>query len=77
MQAWNWAVSQCTKPEDAPKAQVDVKMKDICPECVDGQCPLPSKADRAAAKAEGEDEASVRQRKPSGSADPTAAATDQ
>ncbi len=44
MQAWNWVVSQCTKKE-AEK----VDMKDICPECVDGVCPMPEKASKSAA----------------------------
>jgi hypothetical protein len=48
LQAWNWMVSKCTKQE-----QKSVDMKDICPECVDGVCPMRNKeaTDKSAAGA--------------------------
>lgn len=36
--------AQCTRKE-AEK----VEMKDICPECVDGACPMPAKGSKTAA----------------------------
>jgi len=54
LQAWNWVIAQCSKKE-AEK----VDMKDICPECVDGVCPMPAKAgktDISAAVASADDD---------------------
>ena len=34
-------MAQCAKPQAKPAPET--KLSDICPECVDGQCPLPAK----------------------------------